>query len=531
MKEAPSKDPVPPPVDKKDDAAEKRKGFFARIAQRFARLFGVGEEPSGEEDKQKAREEKEQEKARRREEKEKARQEKEKARQEKREKRKRRGEGDSPSESPAGETPAEGENPFAGDDAPKPPDGDGIVEPAPGEGEKLQESPVLKDGDGQNPAEQPASAPAETSAETSADAHTEAPAEPPAEPPAEAGEPAEAPGADEDAPGEEQIVLHTEGEDLFAIDGVPDDLDILMPITPSRYQKECFLKFGFDEIDERLRVEDVAAYLRVRGWSGGDLSKARRRGELESWLEIAEENRCDFCGVPLTGVSYDRLADGRTRCNDCSMTAVSDVETFRALFRSTETLLEDVYDITVPVAIAVRTTDARTIARHVGQVFKPSTKVAPRVLGFAQRKNGRYSLFIENGSPRLAALDTTAHEMTHIWQYLNWKDPEILRIYRQRKPAWTRLARDIVYEGMATWSAVQLLYALGETSYARRQELLTAARTDVYGIGFRLYRDRYDFERSGEAPAMTPFHSFPPLDPEEVRRVFDEAEAEGEEES
>ena len=201
-----------------------------------------------------------------------------------------------------------------------------------------------------------------------------------------------------------------------------------------------------------------------------------------------------------------------------------DVETFRALFRSTETLLEDVYDVTVPVAIAVRTTDARTIARHVGQVFKPSTKVAPRVLGFAQRKNGRYSLFIENGSPRLAAVDTTAHEMTHIWQYLNWKDPEILRIYRQRKPAWTRLARDIVYEGMATWSAVQLLYAMGEISYARRQELLTAARTDVYGIGFRLYRDRYDFERSGEAPAMTPFHSFPPLDPEEVRRVFDEAD-------
>ena len=327
------------------------------------------------------------------------------------------------------------------------------------------------------------------------------------------------------APAEEQIVLHTEGEDLFAIDGVPDDLDILMPIKPSRYQKECFLKFGFDEIDARLSIEDVNSYLRVRGWSNSDLTKARRRTELEdNLIDLNAENFCDFCGVPLTGVSFDRLADGRTRCNDCSMTAINEVDEFRELFRNAEMMMENTFNITIPASIAVKTTDARTIAKHTGQVFTPSTKVAARVLGFAQRKGGKYSLFIENGSPRLAAVDTTTHEMTHIWQYLNWNDGEIIRIYRQYRPALTKMARDIVYEGMAMWSAIQMLYAMGETYYAQQQEQLAAARNDIYGIGFRLYRDRYDLTRNGDAPVLSPFASFPPLDPAEVKKVFEEVD-------
>ena len=261
----------------------------------------------------------------------------------------------------------------------------------------------------------------------------------------------------------------------------------------------------------------------MRGWSNNDLTKARKRTELEdSLLDLNAENFCDFCGIPLTGVSYEKLADGRTRCNDCSMTAINEVAEFKTLFRNAEMMMENTFSITIPVSIAVKTTDARTIAKHTGQVFKPSTKVAARVLGFAQRKGGKYTLFVENGSPRLAAIDTTIHELTHIWQYLNWNDGQILRIYRQRKPEYTKMARDIVYEGMAMWSAIQMLYAMGETYYAQQQEQLAVARNDIYGIGFRLYRDRYDLARNGDAPALTPFASFPPLDPAEVRKVFEE---------
>lgn len=322
-------------------------------------------------------------------------------------------------------------------------------------------------------------------------------------------------------PEEEQIIVHEDGEDLFGIDGVPDDLDILMPIEPTRYQKECFLKFGFDDIDGRLKLKEVHEYLTMHGWGNNDLTKARKRMRFETGqLDLDAENTCDFCGIPLSGVSYDRLIDGRVRCNDCSMTAINQLGEFQELFRRSLNMLEDTYNIQIKVGIEVKTTDAKTIAKHAGMVFRPSTQFASRVLGFAQKKQGKYTLMIENGSPRLAAVDTVTHELTHIWQYLNWNDKQVLQVYQQNKKEWTALARDIVYEGMAMWSAIQMLYVMGETYYASQQEMLTEARTDVYGIGFRLYRRSYDLERNGEIPTVTPFQSFPPLEPEEIRELF-----------
>ena len=474
MKESPAKDPVLSEIEPLKDEEKKRKSFFSRIAKRIMRLFGA----SDEKDKEKEKPIDETSEA----------------------------EDNNPADNPTetSESNAEEESPFEDVEDVASSTDDQIVDHPSEEEAKLEDGFDLKPEDDDKSGEND---------------HVDQAAEKPVDKESEE----EKPKVEPSAPAEEQIILHTEGEDLFAIDGVPDDLDILMPIKPSRYQKECYLKFGFDEIDARLSIEDVNSYLRVRGWSNRDLTKARKRTELEdNLLDLNAENFCDFCGIPLTGVSYERLADGRTRCNDCSMTAINEVSEFKTLFRTTEMMMENTYNITIPVSIAVKTTDARTIAKHTGQVFTPSTKVAARVLGFAQRKGGKYSLYIENGSPRLAAIDTTTHEMTHIWQYLNWNDGEILRIYKQRKPIFTKMARDIVYEGMAMWSAIQMLYAMGETYYAQQQEQLAAARNDIYGIGFRLYRERYDLSRNGDAPVLTPFASFPPLDPAEVRKVFEE---------
>lgn len=328
---------------------------------------------------------------------------------------------------------------------------------------------------GKKPQEEPAAA--EPEAEPTAEPTVEPVEEPAEEPAAEpAAEPAE----------------------------IPADLD--NPITLSRYQKECFLKFGFEEMDERLTIEQVKNYLTVRGWSDNALTKARKRSEGEHmFLDMKAENHCDFCGMPLSGVSYDRLADGRIRCNDCSLTAINDVAAFRELFQKTEALMENIFNINIRVSIGVKTADARTIARRTGQVFKPSSGVTPRVLGFAQRKGGRYTLFVENGSPRLASIDTITHEMTHIWQYLNWDDRQIENLYGKGTN------RDIVYEGMAMWAAVQLLYAIGETDYAQLQERLAESRDDVYGVGFVLYRERYGFAKNGDNPSISPFLTFPPL--------------------
>ena len=310
---------------------------------------------------------------------------------------------------------------------------------------------------------------------------------------------------------EEQLMqedfIRVEGEEVIESDLLPDDLDLIIKANPSRYQKECFLKFGFDEIIGKLKLEDVSKYLTVRGLSNGDLAKARlREKEPEKFLDTHTANHCDFCGKPLSGVAYERLADGRVRCQECASTAINNMEEFHELFIQCRTMFEAVFNVTLNVSINVRMTDARSIARANHAVFKPSDKVAVRTLGYAEYSNGVYTICVENGTPRLAMIETITHELTHIWQYLNWNRRKIEEYYDHND-----VLVDMVYEGMAVWASIQMLYVLGETSFAGMHEQEYAERDDIYGAGFRIYRERYFIVKDGNEPALKPFDYYPPL--------------------
>lgn len=323
-------------------------------------------------------------------------------------------------------------------------------------------------------------------------------------------------------------LIHIDGTDIFDNEGMPEDNDYLeasfaaiglTPVTKSRYQSECFLKFGFEEVDERIQVDELRRYLRVRGWCNNSLTQARKRDVFaRTQIDLSTVDQCDFCGLPLSGVSFDRLSDGRVRCNDCSRSAISHVGDFRKLFYQAVGMMENIYAIRFQVPISVKMTDARTIAKGSGMVFKPSTKMASRALGYAQRKGGKFSMMLENGSPRLATICSMTHELTHIWQYANWKDGQVAGTYAMASPGCTAFAGDIVYEGMAVWASIQYLYQIGETYYAAQQEAIADARQDAYGIGFRLYKEQYPLVKDSSLLRYSPFLSFPTLEPDEVKR-------------
>lgn len=154
-------------------------------------------------------------------------------------------------------------------------------------------------------------------------------------------------------------LVHIDGTDIFDNEGMPEDNDYLelsfqeiglTPLTKTRYQRECYLKYGFEEIDGRIQVEDVRKYLRVRGWSNNSLTLARKRDVfIKTHLDTDSENCCDFCGLPLSGVSFDRLNDGRVRCNDCSSSAISTIDEFKELFYRCLELMQDFYSVQLVV--------------------------------------------------------------------------------------------------------------------------------------------------------------------------------------
>lgn len=319
----------------------------------------------------------------------------------------------------------------------------------------------------------------------------------------------------EDDPDADPELVAVDGTDIFDESGSPEDDEYLENcfvdmglVSPeeSRYQKECYLKFGFDYIDDRLRIDDVHKYLTVRGFANNSFKKARKRDIFEETLiDLAAVNHCDFCGIPISGVSYERITDGRIRCNDCSMTAIRSVEEFGKLFNQTLSLMMSFFDIDYNVRMSIKVVDAKEIAKGYGSLYSPSTEYTDRILGYARRNGNGYDIYIENGSPRLAAISTITHELTHIWQFHNWDEREIEKEYVDPEK------KDIVYEGMAEWVSIQYLYLIGENSYAQKQELMENSREDVYGYGFKMYCSLYPLIKNSSLIKYSPFTQFPPL--------------------
>ena len=298
-------------------------------------------------------------------------------------------------------------------------------------------------------------------------------------------------------------------EGQLDIEGEDEELIGEENVELTEYQKNCFLKFGYDEFDSCLDFSGVVEYLTQYGYDNSPLSQVRSGAELaEEYEKTYDPNKtgahfCDFCGVELIGGEYEVLKDGRERCNRCSMTALRTGDEFKEIFKTVMRNMEVFYGIKLNVAIKVRMTDAKKIAKHFGETFVATPGFDGRTLGFAQKDSTGYSIYVENGSPKLAAMATIAHELTHIWQYQNWNDKEIIAKYGKHN-------RLEVYEGMAKWAEIQYLLYLNEIAYGKRQEITTRLRDDAYGKGFIKYAAKYPLAYSQEK-RKTPFEEIPPL--------------------
>lgn len=293
------------------------------------------------------------------------------------------------------------------------------------------------------------------------------------------------------------------------IDGEDEELADESNAEQTEYQKKCFVKFGYTSIDAVLDIEGTTKLLEELGFDKNPLQQVREIAENTDGVGNDYDphkygaHLCDFCGVELLGGEYELLKDGRERCNRCSMTAIKKVDDFKTLYKTVLRNMEAFYGIKLNVAVKVRTTNAKQIAKHVGMKFVATPGFDGRVLGFAQKDKTGYSLYIENGSPKLAATATIAHELTHIWQYLNWNEAEIAKKYGKQNVLE-------VYEGMAKWAEIQYLMLMNEKAYAKRQEITTRLRNDEYGRGFIIYEEKYPLSNDSNV-TRTPFKENPPL--------------------
>ena len=319
----------------------------------------------------------------------------------------------------------------------------------------------------------------------------------------------------DDVPSQEEMTEETpkdeslmpppdEGEDLETV-GEEEYKEGSANKTERRpYNERYFTHFGFEVDPAQIDLGGVLDYLSLLRPGKNSLTQARDNRMLSEYLESeAKKDRrdscyCDFCGAEILRVEYETLADGRDRCMKCSRTAIKTGEEFKVIFDHVKHDLESYFNISFRTGVRVEMVNSRVLHRRLGKSFVPTGNHDGRVLGVAIRKGNQFTLLVENGSPRMASMLTIAHELTHIWQYSNWNEKNLRKMY----------GKDMlleIYEGMAKWVEVQYAWLLNEAGTAKRMELETLTRPDEYGRGFIRYRANYPFVKVVGSVSSSPF--------------------------
>ena len=270
------------------------------------------------------------------------------------------------------------------------------------------------------------------------------------------------------------------------------------------YKNRYYLRYGSDALAQTLQLDAVRDLLVSLGYGNSALTQARRGKDVAKMIERtfvpnkAGVHYCDFCGCELTGLEFDILADGRERCTACSRTAVKDLDDFRAIHDAVRRNMKLFFGVNVNAPVNVQMVNAKKLHKKLGHTFVPTGNMDGRILGVAIKDRKGYTILVENGSPKIQSTMTMVHEMTHIWQYLNWDTKDIKRTYGELELE--------VYEGMAKWVELQYTYLLNETATAKREEMITRHRDDPYGRGFVKYASKYPLAIDSHKNGATPFH-------------------------
>ena len=285
----------------------------------------------------------------------------------------------------------------------------------------------------------------------------------------------------------------------------PDDAKkVGEPIARKPYHERFYLLYGAAQMPQWLSLDAVSELLTQLGCADNQLTQARKNKDAAAFVEKnfvpgrAGVHYCDFCGCELTGMEYDVLSDGRERCVRCGKTAVRSADEFKNIYKLVSRNMDVFFNVRITKPVQIKMVNSKRLHKALGQTFVPSGEFNGRVLGVALRGKSGYSILMENGAPALMSTMTMVHELTHIWQYLNWDENAILRKYGKEQNLE-------IYEGMAKWVEIQYAYLINEPATAKREELITCYRDDEYGRGFVKYRSRYPLSTGGAQGQATPF--------------------------
>ena len=198
----------------------------------------------------------------------------------------------------------------------------------------------------------------------------------------------------------------------------------------------------------------------------------------ENYHKYHEGNaiRCDYCGRYISdaatggGIRYD---DGRNICGICKATAIKDFNVAKHLFDEIKKELR-LYGVNIQWDeiglylvdrnyIAQLSNEPRVIEQQTGFTYHRFETVNGRAV------NKKFDIYILRGMPELNFISTAAHELMHVWLYLNAP-------YEMDKA---------MSEGSANYASYLVLQNRRANRAKYIIENLNKDRDPIYGDGFR----------------------------------------------
>lgn len=184
-------------------------------------------------------------------------------------------------------------------------------------------------------------------------------------------------------------------------------------------------------------------------------------------------NECSVCGAPDRS---GRFRDGRFFCDGCHRARVDDSGAWQAVYGQIIERAGEVLGMRLEHAPVLVIDDASVLGQRRGEAG-PTDGLCGL---YVRDANGNASIHVISHLPAARGAAVLAHEFAHAWQAENCPDEQ-----------GTRLR-----EGFAEWVAWRLMdgWEGGESERA-----VIEARTDEYGMGFRLFRGLEESRGAGHA--------------------------------
>lgn len=225
------------------------------------------------------------------------------------------------------------------------------------------------------------------------------------------------------------------------------------------------------DVIENMDFQSLSEFIDILLQQKNEITDSRLGNAItETYSQIS--HICDFCGDSLPIGQFERLSDGRERCERCKGTSVEYLgHKWETLLDDAFKYVEDRYGIKIDRGLDVRIVNSDTLMEQLDRPFQPTPGLDARAVGLAvDTGEERKTIYIENAAPKFRAMATIVHELTHIWQFHNLDFGKMDN-------------DDVKIEGHAQW--VELTYV--EEIYPNERRFIEAekARTDEYGRGYR----------------------------------------------